>query len=63
MTTLIKVISPILLDDKWYHRTDEVLVTDEQALELERKGLVDIVSVDGEAVVWPSCCTSEDCSH
>ncbi len=43
--------------------TGEAEVADERASELDRDGYADIVSVDGAAVVWPSCCSGGDHDH
>lgn len=57
MTTTVKAISPILVDGKWRSAGQEVDVPNDQAKALEAQGMVDLVSVDGHAVVWGSCCT------
>lgn len=58
----VEIIKPILVDDVW-HRTGQVEISDEQADEFERHGLVDIVSHDGKPVVWAACCTDGDHEH
>ncbi len=74
MTTKIKIISPVLfaagesLDgemlsaSKWIMQ-GEAIVADDRATTLERDGYADIVSRDGEAVTWPSCCAGSSHDH
>lgn len=74
MTTKIKLIVPVLFaageylngselsGAKWL-MDGEVDVPDERAAELERDGYADIVSINGAAIVWPSCCAGGDHDH
>jgi len=67
MATKIKIISPVLfaagepldgavlLASKWV-MAGEALVADDRATSLERDGYADILSRDGAAVTWASCC-------
>lgn len=55
MSTNVSIISPVLWDGVW-HMSGGLDVPHDVAEKWERQGLVDIVSVDGQAVVWPSCC-------
>lgn len=57
MTTTVKVISPILVDGVWKSAGEDVDMQDDQAKALEAQGMVDLISVDGNPVVWGSCCT------
>ena len=52
---IVKIISPVLHDGVWLNAGQHPMPLD-VAEQHERAGLVDIVSVDGEAVVWSSCC-------
>lgn len=56
MTTKIKAISPVLFDGKWHQAGEEFDVPDDFAKAEEAKGAADIVSRDGHAVLWASCC-------
>lgn len=58
----VEIIKPILVGDVW-HRTGQVALSDDQADEYERLGWVDIVSHDGQPVVWAACCTDGDHEH
>lgn len=57
MIAVVKVISPILVGDEWV-RSGEVTIDVETAKAHESAGLVDIVSIDGDPVVWCACCNS-----
>ena len=71
MTTQIKLSAPVyfaagealngqtLAVAQWV-RGGTTSVSDEKAQALERDGLADILSVDGERAVWGACC---DGSH
>ena len=56
MTTIAKVISPILVDNVWHGAGSDVELENETAKALESQGIVDLVSIDDQTVVWGSCC-------
>lgn len=58
----VEIIKPILVDGEW-HRSGQVDLSDEQADDFERQGLVDIVSHNGTPVVWTACCDGGDHEH
>jgi hypothetical protein len=59
---IVKIISPVLHDGVWLNSGEHPMPLDD-AQALERTGMVDIVSVDGERVVWAVCCTGADHNH
>lgn len=74
MSTKIKLIAPVLfsagenLDGVELHAprwvmSGEAEVADARALELERDGYADIVSINGSPAMWPSCCADSGHSH
>lgn len=52
---IVKIISPVLHAGQWLNSGEHPMPLDEAQAQ-ERAGMVDIVSVDGETVVWASCC-------
>lgn len=52
---IVKIISPVAHDGVWLMEGEHPMPLD-VAQAHERVGLVDIVSVEGERVVWVSCC-------
>lgn len=61
-TAIVKIISPVLHNGAWLNSGEHPMPLDE-AQAHERAGMVDIVSVDGETVVWSSCCAGGDHAH
>lgn len=61
-TAIVKIISPVLHGGVWLNEGEHPMPLD-VAQQHERTGMVDIVSVDGERVVWASCCTGGDHNH
>lgn len=63
----VQIIKPIPLspeqggDTDGWKRTGAVVLPDEAADEFERLGWVDVISHDGERVVWGACC--QDGAH
>jgi hypothetical protein len=58
----VEIIKPILVGETW-HRSGQVELSDEQADDFERRGLVDIVDHDGSPVVWAACCDGGEHEH
>lgn len=54
--SIVEIIRPILVNGEWV-RKGQVEISTEEAKAHEAVGLVDIVSTDGHAIVWASCCT------
>lgn len=61
-TAIVKIISPVLHAGQWLMEGEHSMPLD-VAQAQERAGLVDIVSIEGERVVWASCCAGGDHDH
>lgn len=61
-TAIVKIISPVLQNGAWLNSGEHPMPLDE-AQAHERAGMVDIVSIEGERVVWASCCAGGDHAH
>lgn len=56
MSATVKIISPILVNESWVLSGEIDMLIDEARV-YEAAGMVDIVSIDGEAVTWAACCS------
>lgn len=61
-SAVVKIISPILINSEWV-RSGEVTLPTAEAMAQDAAGLVDIVRIDGVAVVWGACCSSQEHDH
>ena len=59
---IVKIISPVLHNGTWLSSGEHPMPLDEARAQ-ERAGMVDIVSIEGERVVWASCCADGDHAH
>lgn len=57
MISLVEVLSPILIDGEWHKIGATTEVDHADAIELEKNGMVDIISTDGVTATWGSCCS------
>ena len=59
---IVKIISPVPHAGVWLTEGEHPMPLD-VAQRHERAGLVDIVSIEGERVVWASCCADGNHDH
>jgi hypothetical protein len=54
----------IAADGKWrFSKDGETTLPAAEARELDGRGYVDLLEVDGEPVVWSACCSGGDHDH
>jgi len=58
MIASVNIISPILYNGEWKMIGEVANIDADVATDLEKSGMVEIVSINGVIATWGSCCSN-----